>query len=489
MSANTYIPFSIVLVYVVAMLVVGFWAKRGYNMEKLENWGLAGRKVSPFVFYFLMAGGVISAYTFMGAPGLAYAEGAPILYVVIYLSLQAVCLTYYFGPKVCSVTEKLNYVTQAETFGARYESYFIRAFSTIVTSVGLISYAVLQTVGCAYIITLVTGGYVPHWLAVYISLSIMSVYVYTSGLRAIGFTNVLQSILMLIVAWIVGLTITHSLTGSWWFGEITSRVLKEFPEHAVLPGAKGIWSLQFWVTSILVSVVSIWPNWWMWWASTESPDRLKYGAKSLPTYYLVVLPMIMLGLLGLFYIEPGELASADHVVIVMGMRYGSPVVVGLLYAAILAAALSSAAPMFHTTAFGYAYDIVAPLLKYEPEKTNKLARILIFPLMFALVGPISVAQPAMLVYILLFGYAFIAQVFSLVIGVFWWPRATKAGATAGLVVGSIVAIYCTVPGLNPHPYGIHGGIWGLAINILVFLTVSLATKPNDKVVISKFFSS
>lgn len=482
-----YIPLLIVIAYLIVTLFVGFWAKRGYNMSKLENWGLAGRNVSPFVFYFLMAGGVISACTFMGAPGLAYSEGAPILYVVIYLSLQGVVLTYYFGPKVWTLMEKLSYATQSETFGARYESYFVRAFSTVVTSVGLLSYAVLQSVGCAYIITLVTDGFVPHWLAVYISLSVMSIYVYTSGLRAIGFTNVIQSILMLIAAWAVGLTITHSLTGSWWFGEITRRVIEEFPEYLILPGAKGRWSLQFWASSILVSIVSIWPNWWMWWASAESSEKLKRGAKGIPTYYLVILPMIMLGFLALFYIEPSELASADHVVITMGLRYGNPVVVGLLFAATLAAALSSAAPMFHTTAFCYAYDIVGPLSKMDGDKVTRLAKFLIFPLMFFVVGPIAVARPAMLVYILLFGYAFIAQVFTLVVGVFWWPRATKEGAIAGLVVGSLAAVYFQLPGLNPHPYGIHGGIWGLAVNILLFVVVSLITKPTDKKVVNEFF--
>ena len=38
-----------------------------------------------------------------------------------------------------------------------------------------------------------------------------------------------------------------------------------------------------------------------------------------------------------------------------------------------------------------------------------------------------------------------------------------------------------------HPHGIHGGIWGLAVNLIVHIVVSLLTKPENKETLSKFF--
>jgi SSS family solute:Na+ symporter len=71
------------------------------------------------------------------------------------------------------------------------------------------------------------------------------------------------------------------------------------------------------------------------------------------------------------------------------------------------------------------------------------------------------------------------------LGVFCWPRATKVGAIAGLVAGVGVVFLFNV--VWPNPLNVHAGIWGLLVNIPVFIIASLLTKPSKKETLARFF--
>jgi SSS family solute:Na+ symporter len=71
---------------------------------------------------------------------------------------------------------------------------------------------------------------------------------------------------------------------------------------------------------------------------------------------------------------------------------------------------------------------------------------------------------------------------------FYWRRATKAGALAGLFGGiAISVLFLVMPELKPLP--VHEGIYGLAVNLSLLIGVSLFTSPDDPDRVEKFISS
>ena len=158
---------------------------------------------------------------------------------------------------------------------------------------------------------------------------------------------------------------------------------------------------------------------------------------------------------------------------------------GLLGAGILAASQSSAEPQFHTSTFTLTHDVIAPAAKLSPEKEGKLQRKLLLAVIFLIAFPLSVTNPGELVNILLVCYGFIGQLFPCMLGVLCWPRATKAGAVAGLASGVFVVAIFNI--IWPNPLYIHAGIWGLMVNIPIFIIVSLVTKPASEETLRKFF--
>lgn len=479
---NSAWPLVITLLYVATAMLIGLRARAGRSMNTLEEWGVAGRSMGPVTLYLLIAAGSVSAYTFMGAPGWAYSKGVAVFYVAIYLAYLAL-VAWYFGPKVWQFGKRFGHVTQASAIADRYQSPALGALSALVMAVGSVAYAVLQTIGSAYILFVMSGGLIPVWLGVLLVLACIAVYLYASGQRAIGRTNAFQGVLMLVVAWAVGLWAVHSATGGLSVAGVFERIAAEHPEFLTLPGAGGDMSVSFWTTSIIVSMFSFMPPVWTQWMSASSARTLRRSATWLPTYYVVILPMVVVGFIGIFSLP--ELARADTVVLEYAMQHLPVVLVGLLGAGTLAASMSSSEPFIHSVSLSVSKDVLQPLFKLSEGTTAQLARLLILPIMFLVIAPLAIAEPGSLVMILLVGLGFASQVLPAFIGMFFWPRASRLGVMAGILGGFVVTVAFTT--LWRHPLGIHAGFWGLMVNLPLFVLVSLVTPATREEVVERFF--
>lgn len=69
----------------------------------------------------------------------------------------------------------------------------------------------MKSLGMAYVLNVTTDGLIPFWLGALIAYSVVLVYVLTSGVRGVAWTNVLQGILMLAMAWVLGLWLPFRL--------------------------------------------------------------------------------------------------------------------------------------------------------------------------------------------------------------------------------------------------------------------------------------
>src|SRR5450756_3205517 len=84
-----------------------------------------------------------------------------------------------------------------------------------------------------------------------------------------------------------------------------------------------------------------------------------------------------------------------------------------------------------------------------------------------------------LISLLLGAYGSIVQFVPLVYGGLYWKKASKQGAIAGLIAGVFVNTYLQVI-LKITPRHNHAGIWGLLVNLVIFIVVSMIFKPSNK---------
>lgn len=476
-------PLIICLSYTAVATILGFSAKGKLDMNKVDNWSRSGNTMGLIVMIFLTGAGNVSAYTFLGAPGWGFSKGVAVFYVVVYLSFMAYT-SYFMAPRVTKLATEHGLGTQASAIGIRFESRFLRILCGIVGAIAVCGNSLIQIIGCGNILNVMSHGVIPYWAGQAIILLAISFYIYNSGLRAIGWTNVLQGLMMFTLSILCCLFVIYSIQGNMNFGDAFRELLQESPQHLTLPGVDGSMPEIFWTTSILISIFTFWPQYWTFAAGSKNEDVCRKQYTYLPVFYFVMVPMIIVGFLCVCNYSDYDGVS-DNVALAFCQENLPWWMVGLLAAGILAASQSSAEPMLHTPAYLISFDVIGTAKKWDDYKVGKYQRIIFLIITWCVAYPLALSYPTDLPTILLICYGFIAQLFPCMIGVLAWPRGTKYGAIAGLVAGVICVILCNF--VWPNPFGIHAGIWGFMFNIPVFIIVSIVTKPASEETLSMFF--
>lgn len=479
--SGTIIVLIIVLLYLGIVMTMGIRA--GLNKENSsEEFVAASRSLNVFTMYFLMGGAIFSAFAFLGGPGWAYSKGAASFYILAYCAMGLVPWLIW-GPRTYRMGRRYKYITQAQLVSDRFESRALSALLAIISILAFIQYIALQLKGMAYVLNVTTDGLIPFWLGALVAYGVVLVYVFTSGVRGVAWTNVLQGLLMLTMAWILGLWLPFKFHGG--ITSMFTKIAELDPTHLII-GPKMSWAAYS--SALIVSILgfTMWPHLFMKAFATESEKTLKRTVALYPTFAIFMVPVLFIGFAGIGVVAYGTLDAADQILPYMLTQLNLPsIVLGLVAAATLAAAMSSSDTITHGAASVYTFDfhkvVVNP--KMDDKKAITVTRVAIV-IFCSIAYYIAVFGAQSLVNLLLGAYGSIVQIFPIVAAVFFWPRATKQGAIAGLFIGTLINSYLSIANINL--YDIHSGIWGLLGNIVVLVIVSFLTKPHAKDHVMKF---
>jgi solute:Na+ symporter, SSS family len=479
---------GIAVTYLIVVLIVGLRA-RSEQASTLTGYVAGGREVGLIILFFIMGAEIFSAFTFLGGPGWAYGQGAPALYILAYVTL-GLLPWWVLGPKAARLGRKHGYLTQADLMSDRFSSRGLSAIIALVSIAAFIPYLVLQITGAGYLFEFATGGNVPFWLAALAAFVVVTIYVYASGLQGIGWTNLIQGIIMVVVAWFLGLAIANRFYGG--VGSMFREIQAKAPEYLTLPGAEGMGWAAF-STAILVSAIgfTMWPHLFMKSYGADSERTIKKIVIIYPLYAYLVVPVLIIGFAGILVFRDNPLSNPDDVLLELTVNAAnfSPWVIGIMLSGALAAAMSTGANLAHTASTVLVRDLFVTVFKQDMADRNVVQLTKIFVVVLSVIAYLlALVNPASLVDLLLGAYGGVVQFFPLIVAVFFWKRATTAGAWAGLISGSLVTLLFTFGGAIgvSTPFEIHAGIWGLIVNTILLIGVSLATKPMPEEHVKKF---
>src|ERR1700738_3466687 len=103
--------FSAFIVVFALATIFGFFAgnrKGGIDLNRLQEWGLAGRRFGTTMSWFLISGAVYSAYTFIAIPGAIYAGGAQGFFSLPFAIIGFI-LFFLLMPKLWTVARHRGY--------------------------------------------------------------------------------------------------------------------------------------------------------------------------------------------------------------------------------------------------------------------------------------------------------------------------------------------------------------------------------------------
>ena len=476
----------VIAAYLSLTLGIGLVAGRRPS-HSVAGYVAADRSFGLVVMYFVTGATVFSAFAFLGGPGWAYSQGGAAFYILAYGAL-GMAPFYWMGPRAAALGRRFGYVTQAQLVVGRFPSRGLSALIAVLSLIAFIPYITLQMRGAGIVIEAVTDGNVPLWLGALLAYGIVLVYVLVSGAMAIGWTNVFQGVVMVVIAWSLGLYLPYRLYGG--VGEMFERIAQARPDLLTPPGLTAggePWSWGAYSTFVLVSVVGLmmWPHLFMKAFTARDDDTMRRTVMLFPTFQLFLIPVFLIGFAGVLF--PGEPPSADFILPFMILETKLPaVVVGLFCAGALSATMSTGDALLHASASVVVEDGVTKFVKLDDAAQRLLMRVLVL-LTGAVAYYYALDPGASLVLLLASAYGIISQFAPPVVAAMYWKRATTAGVVTGLVSGTATAFFFYF-NASLRPFDMHEGVLGLLVHVPVLVVTSLLTQPQEDEHLGRFFS-
>lgn len=459
---------AVVAAYLVVNLAVGWRAGSGTSASA-TGYVAGDRAMGALLMYFVTGATIFSAFAFLGAPGRAYSTGAASFHILAFGVLGLVPF-YFTGPRAARLGREKGYITQGELVAGELGFRPLAPVMAAVGVLGMVPYLALQMRGAGHVLEVLTAGAVPVELGAAVVYGVVLVYVWRSGVMGVGWTNTLQGAFMMVLAWALGLYLPHALHGG--VGPMFEAL---DPAFLTLPGRRPDgtpWSWTGYGSTVAVMTIgfSFWPHLFQKAFAARSEAVLRRTVVLYPTFQIFLLPILLIGFAGVG-VEPPP-AEADQVLPHLLLQLQLPaVVVGLFCAGALAASMSSGDALLHGAASSLVRDgwVRGAGRALGPAEERRAVRLVLVPVLVASYVT-AVHFHRDLVGLLAYAYGPVGQLAPPVTAALFWRRATGPAALAGLVAGSVAAVW---PPEFVTATGLHPGLPALALNAATIAVVSL----------------
>ncbi|RFU84644.1 sodium:solute symporter family protein [Streptomyces triticagri] len=474
---NAAVATSVFAVFMVATVALGLYAVRGRGGQGgLAEWSVGGRSLGAVFIWVLMAGESYTSFSYLGAAGWGYNYGAPVLYVVAYMSC-GYAVGYVVGPMLWAYARKHDLVGITDMVAHRYDRRWLGAAVAILATVFLLPYIQLQITGMGVVVSTISYGTISLNWGYFIAFAVTTGFVVVSGLRGSAWVSVLKDVLVIGTLGFLAVYVPlHYFDG---YGPFLDRLVAEKSDWLTLPGhggdgegGSGLGTAWFATTSVLNALtVVIFPTTVAGYLGARNADALRRNAIWLPAYNVLLFVPMLLGMAALFVV-PGLVGADSNLALFRLVVDSLPAwAVGVIG---VAAALSSVVPMavfmlVIGTMWGRSVLSLVPSLR--PGRRQKAASQLVVVVAGTLALIMTYAVPNTLVRLSLISYEGMAQLLPMVLLGLLWRRLSLTAAVSGLVVG--VVLVCALVFTERDPvYGINAGLLALVVNLVVTLVVA-----------------
>jgi SSS family solute:Na+ symporter len=476
---------ALIIIFAVIILCfyLGIKAKKGKEMD-LEQWTVGGRGFGTIFVFLLMAGEIYTTFTFLGGSGWAYGKGGPTFYIIGYGCL-AYIMSYFLLPKIWRYAKDHNLMSQSDFFVSKYKSPMLGILVSLVGVVAMIPYFVLQLKGLGIIVSEASYGTISPTIAIWIGLTVVTVYVMVSGIHGSAWTAVAKDILILIVVLFLGIYLPVHYYGG--FQPMFEAVNSAKPGFLALPDT-GM-SVSWFVTTVLLTALGfyMWPHAFGSVYSAQNEKVFRKNAIIMPIYQLILVFVFFAGFAAILQVPGLEGPKGDLALLKISIQTFDPWIVGIIGAAGILTALVPGSMILMAASTLLAkniYQVLNP--KVDDKQVASIARYLV-PVVALIAVFFTFKGGNTLVTLLLMGYSLVTQLFpTLICSLMKRNFVTKQGAFAGILTGVATVAYITIsastvgtlfPFLPQAIKDFNVGIIAMIVNVVVLVVVSLVTKP------------
>jgi SSS family solute:Na+ symporter len=465
--------------YLVMLVVMGLLMSR--RTRSSEDFYIGGRQVGPWVTAFSFVAAYFSSVVIIGGGAFGYRFGMSTLWIAASNVLIGCTLVWIImGRRLWEFTKRLDTMTIPGFIGRRYGAREAEIISAVIIFVFMIVYNVSVLVGMGRIMEGLMG--IPYTTAVLISGLIILVYVSIGGYLAVVWTSFVQAWIM-----IVGLLLLSFATLKA-VGGLTAGTIALSELGSGFVETPGIWGWSGLLSFALIVSLGVWgmPQLLVRFYSMKNTRVLRLGTVLATLGGAMAILPYMTGALSRLVLP--ALENPDLAIPMLTERVLNPWGGAIFLAGVMAAGMSTFASVLIIVSGAIVKDLrrggAAGASRAKSGSAgaappNEKREIMLARLASLFAGLIALAiayrPPALVLVITAFAWAVIASscLWPVVLGVYW-KRGTRAGVTSSMLVGAVVALGWMAAG---RPFGIHGFIPGVASSLVVFILVSMVTRP------------
>ncbi|MFV8818461.1 sodium:solute symporter family transporter [Haliea sp. E17] len=471
MPTLTTLDYAVIAGYV--CVVIALCALVTRKSPDTEELFLAGRSLGPAAIGLSLFASNISSTTLIGLPGAAWESGISVanyewMAALVLLFTAAFVVPVFIGKRITTIPEVL-------------EKRFSPALRKYLSAVSLFLSIVLDTAGSLYAGALVLMLFFPHFsLAPTCAAMALFAGLYTAagGLRAVVYTDVLQSIVLLAGSLILALLVFAEFDFSW--ATVSAAV---DPEHLSLIRPLDDPALPWLGTLIGLPLLGFY-----YWTMNQYVAQRLLGARNVEAAARGAMLAAALKLLPLFLmVMPGAMATvllpdlerADTVFPRLIAEYAPAGIAGLMLAGLMAAIMSSVDSTLNSASTLLMVDFVQP--RHPTISSLQLARLgristIVLMILAALWAPAIDRFPGLFAY-LQQTFAYVTPPLVAVFAVGFCSKRIGAGAALyGLLLGHLCSALAFVAAqfhwLTLH-FTIMAGLLFAATITLIFLLQAL----------------
>ena len=484
-----------IVIYLAAMVYVGFYFSKQGSGDSADDFYLGGRKLGPLVTAMSAEASDMSSWLLMGLPGVAYLSGiADAGWTAIGLGIGTYLNWLIVAQRLRRYSVVCNAITIPDFFSRRFhdQKNILMCISAIIILIFFIPYTASGFKAIGTLFSSLFGA--DYHVAMIVGAIVIVGYTVMGGFMAVSTTDLIQSVVMTISLIIIVFYGIHmaggwdevvnnatSLAGYLSMNHIHDRASGNAAPYSLLTIISTVaWGLgYFGMPHILLRFMAI-----------EDEKKLTLSRRIATVWVLISMCVaILIGIIGYAASVAGAIPLFTHL---LGQHnFLLSLVAGVVLAGILACTMSTADSQLLTAASGVSQNLLQDFLKIKMSTAASMMAARLTVVGIAIVGVFLAWNPdSSVFYIVSFAWAGFGAAFGpLVLFALFWKRTNLQGALAGMVTGGVMVFvwkYLVRP---------MGGTWNIyellpafLVSALAIVIVSLATKAPSEEICREFDS-
>jgi SSS family solute:Na+ symporter/sodium/pantothenate symporter len=461
--------------YLFSLIGIGMAGRMARKENTLSDFYLAGRGMGVFVLFLTLYATQYSGNTMIGFAGKAYRGGYQSLVMVIFMS-SIIGAYFLFAPKLFRLSKKHGFITTGDFIHHRFKNTVLTIIIVIISIFALGNYILTNLKAIGYIVVAATGGRVGFAQGIILLSLIMVIYETLGGMRSVAWTDVIQGVLLLVGVILIFIVIQVEYGGMVTSAEI---IKSQNPEFFNPPN----WTeKRLWISTIGLAFfgISVYPHAIQRIYAAKDEHTLKRSLQIMVFMPLITtMFMMIVGWVGLAQFPNLDRQGSEQITILMLQDIGYRIpAMGMMIVLFLSAAIAAIMSTVDSALLAISAMVTKDLYgRLQPGKSQRelirIGKIFSWVIM-GLAVLLAIKLPQTIWRLMEIKLELLCQIAPAIFLGLHLKRLSSRAVLYGVIIGTIVAVIITLHPLLPaKPLGIHAGIWGLLINVVVLVVFQL----------------